>query len=402
MSTKSIENLRNYFPGLDCGWILMDNAGGAQVCRQVGERFSDYLYNSNVQLGGDYPLSQEASNRQAAVRKEWSRWLGVSSPESIVLGSSTTQLIGNMVLSIAQTLSPGDEVVVSTSGHEANIGPWMRLQKAGIKIVHWKTNRQSWRLEPEDLGRLLTERTRWVAFEHVSNILGTINPVEEITEHAHQAGARVCVDGVAYAPHILPEPEKWNTDLYCFSLYKVFGPHQALLYGNPELLRRLPGINHFFITDDDVPYKFQPGNVNYELAWASLGITDYFKSLSDDWNLTAGQLFSELRMHENHLAGMLLDFLRSKQNTEVIGLEESTPETRVPTISFTVKGARSADITRITDQYRIAIRWGDFYARRLINDLALDEMGGVVRVSMVHYNTENEVERLIGILEQKI
>jgi len=282
------------------------------------------------------------------------------------------------------------------------------MERFGIVVKHWKVNPETYSLDLDDLEKLMTEKTRLVAFAHVSNVLGTINPVEEITTMVHRHGAKVCVDGVAYAPHRLVDVRKWNVDFYVFSLYKVYGPHYALLYGKRKHLKDLPGINHFFIGKEEVPYKLQPGNVNYELSWGSIGVVEYFKAIYnqhfEDGSLP---LFSKLQKvfeliasHEEILAEPLIQFLLNKKGIRLIGEKGFDKNIRVPTISFLAENRKSSQVPPLVDPYKIAIRWGDFYARRLIDDLGLTKSDGIIRVSMVHYNTIDEVNKLIEVLDE--
>jgi selenocysteine lyase/cysteine desulfurase len=192
-----------------------------------------------------------------------------------------------------------------------------------------------------------------------------------------------------------------------FSFYKVYGPHYSLLYGKKEYLEELPGINHFFIGEDEIPYKLQPGNVNYELSYSLLGVTDYLETVYEHhWDMEAvfnekmRAVFDLFAEQEEKLSTLLLDFLKSKKNVKIIGETLSSKKVRVPTVSFIVDGVDSNMIPIKVDKHKIAIRYGDFYARRLIESLGLLERDGVIRVSMVHYNTVEEVNALIKVLDQ--
>jgi selenocysteine lyase/cysteine desulfurase len=253
----------------------------------------------------------------------------------------------------------------------------------------------------------MTKRTKLVAITHISNILGDIEPAGAISDFVHQRGAMICVDGVAYAPHRLVDVQAWDVDFYVFSFYKLYGPHHALLYGKRDILLDLPGINHFFIPEDDIPYKFQPGNVNYELSYGMLGLCDYLSQLSklhggpaENLQAQAAFAFDLIAEYEELLSGHLLDYLNGKSNVRVIGRTTANKQFRVPTISFVVEGMDSEQIVLAVDPHQIGIRFGHFYAKRLIDDLGLAPQNGVVRVSMVHYNTLEEVDRLIQVFDQ--
>ena len=406
MNQFDINFIRDQFPALSGKWTYFDNAGGSQTAKQVGDRILDYLYNSNVQLGASYATSQKAGERILEAQVKMSKLINASESAEVILGSSTTQLLQNLSKSLLQTFKQGDEVIITNCDHEANIGPWINLQKSGITVKVWRVNPETLELHLEDLEKLINEKTRLVAFTHASNVLGTINPIKEITALVHKFGAMVCVDGVAYAPHRLIDVQEWDVDFYVFSFYKVYGPHYSLLYGKKTILDNLPGINHFFIGDEEIPYKLQPGNVNYELSYGLLGVIDYFEAVNKHLQIKPGDDFNEMfklfALHEEKLASLLLDFLNSKSNVKIYGNMSSDRNKRVPTISFTVNDKKSSDIPIQMDKYNIGIRYGDFYARRLIEDLNLSEKDGIVRVSMVHYNKLEEVENLIDKLDHII
>ncbi|MCC6559227.1 MAG: cysteine desulfurase-like protein [Polyangiaceae bacterium] len=393
--------VRAQFPALSGDWVYLDNAGGSQTLRRVVDRVSDYLIHTNVQLGASYGVSQEAGARVNQAAARIAELVHARRPEEVVLGPSTTALVRGLAEAVGRTLRPGDEVIVSRCDHEANVGPWMRLAERGVVIKPWRVDPDALELRAEDLDRLLTDRTRLVAFTHASNVIGTIHPVAELTRLAHAAGARVCVDGVAFAPHGEVDVQALGADYYVFSLYKVYGPHQAVLVGEHEALRALPGLNHFFIGEDQVPYKLQPGGVSYELAWGSAGIVDYFEDLgrrADPALAGRGALqraYEEIAAHEAVLQERLLSFLRDRRGVRIIGRRDGDRTRRVPTVSFVSAQRAPEEIVRAIDPHRIGIRHGDFYARRLAEDLGLATRGGVVRVSMVHYNTLEEIDRLI-------
>jgi cysteine desulfurase family protein (TIGR01976 family) len=378
--------IRRQFPGLDRPWVFFDNAGGSQILGRAVESIVEFLTGSNVQLGGTYAVSELAALRVAEGARALARWIGCDASE-VVIGTSTTQILSNLALAMAAELAPGDEIVVTDVDHEANIGCWRRMAAVrGLSVVEWRVDRTTHRLRIDDLERLLTPRTRLCCFTHASNLVGSIHPVAEIAKLCHARGVRVCVDGVAYAPHRPLDVRGWDVDYYAFSVYKVYGPHLAALYGKRELLAGLRNINHFFI-GDELPYKLMPGHVPYELAHALPAVVDYLTSLD----------FAAVAAHEGELTARLLELLRGARGVTILGEAEPSP-TRLPTISFTVAGRHGGEIVRAVDPHHIGIKHGDFYARRLVDALGLGAQGGVVRVSMVHYNTLDEVDRLIGVL----
>ncbi|UCH85493.1 MAG: aminotransferase class V-fold PLP-dependent enzyme, partial [Candidatus Latescibacterota bacterium] len=199
--TLDLDYIRSQFPGLDTEWVLFDNAGGSQTVRPVMRRMVEYYETSNVQLGGSYDPSRIAGQRVTNAVQAMATYVNAADPAEIVLGPSTSMNLRVLALCLAETLEPGDEVIHTDLDHEANIGPWADLEKREIKAKTWRVNPDSWTLEIDDLKELLTDRTRVVAVTHASNVVATINPIKEIARVVHDAGAMICVDGVAYAPH---------------------------------------------------------------------------------------------------------------------------------------------------------------------------------------------------------
>lgn len=401
-----LDFVRAQFPGLAGDWVAFDNAGGSQILAGVVERISAYLLESNVQHGASYAKSEQAGARLGEAERRIATLINARRPEEVVLGPSTTMLLHLLAEAVAPRFAPGDEIVVTNCDHEANIGPWLRLRARGVEVRSWAVDPETLELELEALDRLMTPRTRLVCLTHASNVLGTINRVAEIAAFVHARGAKLCVDAVAYAPHRIVDVQAWDVDYYVFSFYKIYGPHHAVLYGHYDDLRALDSLNHFFIGRDAVPYKFQPGNVNYELAYGCIGIVDYLEELGTRAGAGGGSrarlqsAFEAIATHEEELAARLLDYLRGKNRVRIIGHSQADRAIRVPTVSFVVNERDSAAIVRHVDRYGIGIRYGDFYARRLIEDLDLGAQNGVVRVSMVHYNTLSEVDRLIHHLDE--
>lgn len=393
------DQIRRQFPGLNCDWTFFDNAGGAQVLGSVIERVADYMRTCAVQLGATYAPSQLAAARIQDAARAMARFVNTTDVSEIALGPSTTVMLRRLAEGLRPSLARGDEIIVTNVDHESNITPWLRLRDAGINIRTWNLNTESWRLEPDDLKALLSERTRLVCFTHTSNIVGSIEAVAEITRLVHAHGARVCVDGVAYAPHRPVDVRAWDVDFYVFSAYKVYGPHLGVLYGKRDALLELANLNHEFIGKDALPGKLQPGAVPYELAYGLTAIPDYFDSLHA---AHGGDVWPAIAAHETSLGDTLLAFLRSKKKLRIIGPDHADSQRRAPTISFVVDGRDSAEIPAAMDRHRIGIRYGHFYAKRFIDALGLAQQNGVIRVSMAHYNTADEVEKLIRHLDSML
>jgi len=380
----------------------MDNAGGSVPCRHVIDRIREHYERFPVQLGASYEHSVRAARAVEAGRAAAAALVGAASDE-VVLGASATALAQNLARTLRPGWAEGDEVIVTNLDHETNIGAWRSLEETGIVVREWRFRPEDAALHLEDLEPLLGERTRLVAFTHCSNVVGTIHDVSAIAARVHEAGALTCVDGVAYAPHRRVDVKALGVDFYLASLYKVYGPHQSLLYGRRELLRSARSLNHFFFPEDAVPSKLEPGGVNYELASSLAGILDYFRDLGRHHDLGSeldlAGCFDLVAEHEMKLAEPLLAFLDEHPRTRIVGSAESNPLHRVPTIGFVVADRLSSEIPPLLDERRLAVRFGHFYAYRAIRDLGLLDRDGIVRVSLVHYNTVDEVARLVEALD---
>lgn len=396
-----LDHVRSQFPALETPWVLMDNAGGSVPCRQVIDRIHDFLTRCPVQLGASYQLSLDASAAVLRGRAAAAALLGAT-PEEVILGASSTALVQQLAAALRGGWEEGDEVIVTNVDHETNVGAWRRLERTGIVVREWKVRPETCELHPDDLAALLSERTRLVAFTHCSNIVGSITDVPACAALARAAGALTCVDAVAYAPHRRVDVRALGVDFYFASLYKVYGPHVGVMFGRREVLLATGSINHFFVGEDELPRKFEPGGVNYELVASLAGVTDYLEGLGGQ-EVGAGTLdaaFERIAAHEEALVAPLLAFLSAHPAVTLVGDPSPARERRVPTVSFTVEGRAASEIPPLLDERGIAVRFGHFYAYRLIRDLGLLERDGVVRVSLVHYNSPEEVARLVEALAE--
>lgn len=401
-----LEFARSQFPALSDEWALFDNAGGSPPLGGVIERVRDYMSRWQVQLGASYHLSATATELVAEGHRAMARLVNAG-PDEIVLGPSSTMNVRILARALRPLFAPGDEIVVTNLDHETNVGAWRELEAEGLRIREWKFDPGTLRLTLEGLEPLLNGRTRLVCFTHCANVVGSIHDAAAVVRRAHQAGALVCVDGVAYAPHRRVDVKALDADFYFLSAYKVFGPHLGMLYGKRELLKKTRGVKHFFIGEDEVPYKLEPGNVVHELAAALPAIPEYLLAL-DERIFGAGSLneqarfnrvFGAIAEHEASLAAPLLDFLKTRRGVRILGESTADPAFRVPTVAFVLEGRHSGEIPALLDPRKIAIRFGHFYAYRAMEALGLHERGGEVRVSMAHYNTPAEVSRLIAALD---
>ncbi|MFT4516182.1 MAG: cysteine desulfurase family protein (TIGR01976 family) [Planctomycetota bacterium] len=394
-----LDFVRKQFPALQSEWALFDNAGGSVPLARVIDRVQDYMRTCMVQLGASYALSVEAAKRVEQGRRAAEKLLG-SGKGDVVIGPSSTGLTRLAAAALRPMWQEGDEVIVADIDHESNIGAWRDLEATGVVVREWLCDPETFELRLEDLEPLLNERTRLVAFSHCSNLVGEIQDVAAISKRVHEAGALVFVDGVAYAPHRRVDVHALGADLYVASLYKVYGPHMAAMHVGKDLLAQVASQNHFFVGPDAGAYKLEPGNVNHELTASLPGIVDYLEEL-DRHHGGGGTIegaFDHITTHECQLAAPVLDYLGNHAGVRLLGRAVADAR-RAPTISFVPLEQRSSQIPPRLDELKIATRWGHFYAHRFCTRFGLHENGGVVRVSMVHYNSPAEVSRLLEALD---
>jgi len=404
----NMDFVRSQFPGNRWETPFFENAGGAFVPNSVIARMTDYMTHAQVQTGYPSPESQLAGSKINAGLGLMAEFIGAE-PVEITLGASTSMNIYVLAQALRPLWRAGDEIVVSTLNHESNSGPWRRLEEFGLKIIDWPVNITTGELRAADLEALLTDRTRLVAFPHVSNITGDINDVEAITDLCHKAGALACVDGVALAPHRAVDVKKWDVDIYFFSFYKVFGPHLGLMYTKQQLLSQCKGQYHYFFGEDDLAHKLNPAGPNHETIASLVVIAYYFDALyghhfsnqSDDFFSRVQAVFEVIACHEERLGAEFLDFIAAKPRIHLIGGTDSAAATRVPTFSMQVKGAHPQELCKQLAGAGISCGSGHFYAKRLLDSMELEQKE-VLRCSMSHFNSRQDVKQLIQALDSLI
>jgi cysteine desulfurase family protein (TIGR01976 family) len=371
------KEVRDKFPALQQDQVFFDNAGGSQTLGTVIDSIKDYLSSTNVQLGASYDVGQKSTSAYRAGYQAAAKYINAD-PDEIVFGPSTTQLLRN--LSYALKFRPGDEIVVSRIDHEANIAPWVDLaERQNLVLKWWKpTSGPNPKLTVETLTPLIDEKTKLVTCTHTSNILGTITDVRAIADVAHSVGALLCVDGVAYAPHRRIDVKAFGVDFYCFSWYKVYGPHVSMLYGSWSAQTQLRTLGHFFNPSASLEDKLGLAGGAYELVQS---IPKVVKYLDLKW--------PDIISHEGLLQQRLLRYLRTcAGDFTIYGEPKEETSLRVATISFSVDGYDAqAAVEFVEKRTNYAFRWGTFYSDRLVRQTLGLGKDGVVRVSMVHYNT---------------
>ncbi len=387
-------------------WAFFENAGGSYVPKQVVEQLNKFMVSTKVQPYAEYAMSKIAGNNMDKATEVFAKMINANDKE-IIIGGSTSINLYVLSNALKYSIKPGDEVIVTNQDHEANISPWRRLSEVGATIKEWKIDPVTGELEIETLENLLSDKTKIVAVTHCSNIVGTVNDLKKISDLVHEKNAIIIGDGVSYAPHGFPDVKELDVDFYTFSLYKTYGPHLALLYGKEDILKELPNQNHEFLKGS-YPYTINPGGPNHEELSSLIGIYDYFDTFYDHHfsqdNNTIREKITKINKlisnHEEKITNPLLDYLNSRNDIKLIGQKIIKNKNRAPTISFVSNKISSKKLSNHLVQNGIATRNDNFYAWRCLNALGINTDDGVVRTSIVHYNSEQDVENLIRALKE--
>ena len=405
-----IDYVRAQFPAfsdpLSAKWSFFENAGGSYVPHNVINHLNHFMTSTKVQPYAEFDTSTIAGNNMDKATELFAKMINANKDE-IIIGASTTMNMYVLSNAMKHFLKLGDEVIVTNQDHEANVGAWRRLKEHGAVIKEWKINSENAELEISDLESLLSDRTKIVAVTHCSNIVGSMNDLKSITKLVHQYDAYIIGDGVSYAPHGFPDVKDLDVDFYAFSLYKTYGPHLGLLYGKKEILDQLPNQNHEFL-EGDVPYTLNPGGPNHEELSCLIGVYEYFNNLyhhhfSEDEasvRLKIERVNDLISKHEEEIANPLLAYINSRDDIRLIGKNKIENKNRAPTIAFTINKKSSKEVSSELVKNGIATRNDNFYAWRCLKALGIDTEDGVVRTSMVHYNTHEDVNKLIKALKK--
>jgi cysteine desulfurase family protein (TIGR01976 family) len=413
-----VEALRAEFPALARRGpdgrqaVFLDGPGGTQVPRRVIGAVSDYYTNTNANAGGAFITSELSDAITEEAHAAVADFLGAASPEEIKFGYNMSTLTLHIGRSIGATLRPGDEIVVTTLDHEANVSTWEAMaQDRGVTVRKVDIHEDDVTLDLEDLESKLSSRTRLVAVGLASNAVGTVNPVAEIVERAHEVGALTYIDAVAYAPHGPIDVRALDTDFLVCSAYKWFGPHLGALYGKAEVFDRLPAFKVRPAHD-----RFETGTASFESIAGTLAATDYLRDVGRSYGEVAGAPgaadASERRRelvagmtaivdYERELVGRLIAGLLAIPGVTIHGITDpARAAERVPTVSVSLDGIAPRAAAEALGREGIFVWDGDFYATGLIERLGKAETGGVLRLGLVHYNTSGEVDRTLEAVER--
>lgn len=376
--------------------VYLDNGASSQKPQQVIDRISQYYQYENANIHrGVHTLSQEATSAYEEARIKLQKFINAAHSEEIILTKGTTDGI-NLVASAwgRDQLQEGDEVLISAMEHHSNIVPWQMIceeRKAKLKVI--PINDQG-ELELEEFKKLLTEKTKLLSIVHISNTLGTINPVKEMIEWAHQKGAVVLVDGAQAVAHIPLDMQELDADFYVFGMHKVFGPTGiGVLYGKKALLEAMPPyqgggdmiktVTFEKTTYNELPHKFEAGTPNIAAGIGSAAAIDYLNEL--DWE--------EIAQHEAELLNYATEQLRSIEGLKIIGEAKE----KASVISFVIEGVHSYDIGVLIDKMGVAVRTGHHCTQPLMSRFGIT---GTIRASFAFYNTKEEVDVLLTSIER--
>jgi cysteine desulfurase family protein (TIGR01976 family) len=392
-----IDSVRAQFPGLQrevAGRpaIFFDGPAGSQTPRRVADAISDYLLHRNANQGGLFATSQESDAMLADAHRAVADFVGAERVEEVSFGANMTTLTFALGRALARTWKAGDEIVVSRLDHDANVSPWeLAARDAGAVVKHIGVRADDCTLDLDSLRASLSERTRFVAVGAASNLVGTINPVQEIAELAHAAGAQLFVDAVHIAPHRLIDVGLWDCDYLACSPYKFFGPHMGVLWGRSELMAELPAYK-LRAADEAIPDRWMTGTQCHEGIAGTLEAVNYLADLgrevageSPDRRGALRAAFAAIEAYESSLCGELLEGVARLAGARVVGIGDAKRlAERAPTVGILAEGCSPTALSLPLTE-------------------ALDlEPGGVLRVGLLHYNSAEEVRRFLDLLPECI
>ena len=387
--------------------VFFDGPAGSQVPWRVVDAMGDYLLRTNANHGGLFLTSRESDRILHAAHQALADFVGSGDPDTIAFGPNMTSLTFALSRALAQTWQPGDQILLTRQDHDANVSPWvLAARDAGATVRHVGIRADDCTLRMDELAEALSPQTRLVAVGCASNAAGTINPVAEITRLAHRVGALVFLDAVHLAPHRLLDVRGWDCDFLACSAYKFFGPHVGVLWGRRELLSELPAYK-LRPAPDDLPGRWMTGTQNHEGIAGTLAAVDYLADLGR--NLVAHSAprraaleaaLAGIVAYERELVRGLLAGLAGLPGVKVWGItDRNRLDQRVPTVAITHQRLRPDELATYLAERGIFVWHGNFYALPLTEALGL-EPEGLLRIGLLHYNTAEEVQRLLEALAE--
>ena len=386
--------------------VFLDGPGGTQVPQRVIDAISDYLQGSNANTGGAYATSQHTDTMIAGARTAMADFLACD-PDEVIFGANMTSLTFAISRSIGRELNAGDEIVVTRLDHSANFSPWVALEERGVKIRIAEIHDQDCTLDMEDVARKITSRTKLVAVGYASNAVGTINNVREVVRLAHRVGAMAYVDAVHYAPHGPIDVRELDCDFLVCSSYKFFGPHMGVLYGKREHLRRLKPYKVAANTNA-IPFCWEWGTLNHECIAGITACVDYLADQGRrlDPSLSGRRAallaaWKAIQTHERMLMESLISGLLPIPGLKLYGITDPERfDDRCPTVAVRIGNHTPLQLATELGERGFFTWDGNYYALNLTEHLGVEKDGGFLRIGLAHYNTADEVDRLLAALRE--
>ncbi|HEX6540192.1 MAG TPA: cysteine desulfurase-like protein [Ktedonobacterales bacterium] len=420
--TFDVAQIRQHFPSLALeqngqAVVYFDNPGGTQVARECITGITDYLTTANANTHGAFLTSARTDAMVAEAHAAMADFLHAADPREVVFGPNMTTLTFAMSRAIGRTLQPGDEIVVTALDHDANVAPWQALaEDRGCAIKMAEVHTANATLDMDDLRQKITPRTKVVAVGYASNAVGTINDVATVIGWAKEVGALTWIDAVQYAPHGPIDVQALGCDFLACSAYKFFGPHLGIVYGRLPLLESLRAYK-VRPAEDTPPDKWETGTQNHECLAGLIGTLTYLEALGHVCEGDAGEQFANMsgraralhvamaamQAYERTLVARLLAGLARLPGAHIYGLtSEADLPHRVPTVAITIEGYTPRALAEALGERGIFCWDGNYYAITLMEWLGLEESGGALRIGLAHYNTADEVDRLLAALREII
>lgn len=378
--------------------IYLDGPGGTQVPNSVIDGISEYYKKHNANTHGEFGTSIETDKIMSTLRDKVSILLNAEDKNCISIGQNMTTLNFQLARGLSKMFKEGDEVIITALDHEANRGPWKIFEEKGIKLIEINLLING-ELDYNDFENKINSKTVMIAMGMSSNALGTINDFEKIRKLTLNKKILLLLDAVHYAPHFTIDVKSLKCDFLLCSAYKFYGPHVGLLYTKPDFLNKID-TDRLIVQEQDAPYKIETGTLNHAACNGVIKAIDFISSFGDGNSLREKIESSYLKIsrHENKLASKLYSSLNQLKNIEVIGTDFS--KRRAPTVSFVHKNKSPNEVCKILASYNICAWDGHFYALKAIQDLDLEKIGGVTRLGVSLYNTEEEIDRTIEIISK--
>ena len=406
----NIETVRAQFPALalrdgEASRVYFDNPAGTQVPQQVVDRTVDCLIHKNANLGGYFKTTMEADALVNEAHQACADFYNAASAEEIVFGQNMTTLTLHFSRCLGKHFKAGDEIVLSSMDHDANVAPWLLLADDLGLVVRWmEFDPETYEFPAHALTKVLSSKTKLLAMGMASNCTGTVHDVQAFAREAKAAGAIVYLDAVQYAPHYAIDVQALGADIVVSSAYKWFGPHMGVLWGRKELLQQTFGYKVRAV-GEDLPHKFETGTLSHEGMAGCLGAIEYLEQfgigltraekLKSSWDVMVA--------YEHKITGQLIEGLRHVKGLTIRGVTSANAmHRRVPTVSFTVDGVQPDKLAKHFATENIFVWSGHNYALEPIKRMGLMDKGGVLRVGLAHYNTAAEVDQLLGSLTRAL